>query len=82
MQNIFKKRNDTMKIQLLVAILAVLSWIRVSFSQDVLSIVASVIITVALIGVIIKKEVIRWKPYIPLRVDITFSLNPYEMVAK
>ncbi len=48
-----------MKIQLLVAILAVLSWIRVSFSQDVLSIVASVIITVALIGVIIKKEVIR-----------------------
>lgn len=43
-------------LQLLVAILAVLSWIRVCFSQDALSITASVIITIALICVVLKKR--------------------------
>lgn len=44
------------RMQLLVAILAVLSWIRVYFSQDVLSIAASVVITVVLIYIVMKKR--------------------------
>lgn len=43
-------------LQLLVAILAVLSWIRVCFLQDALSITASVIITITLICVVLKKR--------------------------
>ena len=44
------------KMQLLIAILAVLSWIRVYFSQDALSITASVVITVVLIYIVMKKR--------------------------
>jgi hypothetical protein len=44
------------KMQLLVAILAVLSWIRVYFSQDALSVAASVVITVVLIYIVMKKR--------------------------
>lgn len=43
-------------LQLLIVILAVLSWIRVYFSQDALSIAASVVITVALIYIVMKKR--------------------------
>lgn len=47
---------DKKILQALITILAVLSWIRVCFSQDVLSIVASIIITIALICIIMKKR--------------------------
>lgn len=47
---------DKKFLQLLITILAVLSWIRVYFSQDILSIVASIVITVALACVILKKR--------------------------
>lgn len=47
---------DKKILQALITILAVLSWIRVCFSRDVLSIVASIIITIALICIIMKKR--------------------------
>lgn len=58
-KTIFRKVKDTMNkkiLQLLIAILAVLSWIRVYFSQDALSVAASVIITVVLIYIVMKKR--------------------------
>nr|DAF28661.1 MAG TPA: hypothetical protein [Caudoviricetes sp.] len=47
---------DKKILQLLIAILAVLSWVRVYFSQDDLSIAASVVITVALACIALKKR--------------------------
>lgn len=47
---------DKKILQALIAILAVLSWIRVCFSQDALSIAASAVITVVLIYIAMKKR--------------------------